>query len=64
MWKINLRPDYRLTQGELDRLRGYHERLWHADGDLSVLGKKEREDLGRLIRKREKEAEKREATQR
>jgi hypothetical protein len=63
MWKINLRPDYRLTQGELERLRGYHERLWHADGDLSVLGKKEAQDLGRLIRKREKEATQREATQ-
>jgi len=64
MWKINLRPDYRLTQGELDRLKLYHEKLWHADGDLSILTKKQAEDMGRLQRKREKEAEQREATQR
>lgn len=57
MWKIFRRRDYRLTCDELYRLRVYHEKLWHANGDLAALSKKEAEDLGRLIRKRNKEVE-------
>jgi len=64
MWKIFRRRDGRLTCDELYRLRLYCEKLNQAQGDLSALSKKQAEDLGRLIRKRNKEAERHETATR
>lgn len=61
MWKIFRQHDGRLTCDELYRLRVYFEKLDQAQGDLGALSQKAREDLGRLIRKRNKEMERYEA---
>lgn len=63
MWKIFRKHDGRLSCDELYRLTVYYEKLSQSQGDLSALTKKQAEDLGRLLRKRNEELERHEATQ-